>query len=242
MLTEALILAEKVHLALVKLSRGSSVFTGCDGSRRPLQGNGHAYILCESDQARAREGGREITHVTVYAPMGFGQQQQKALEALEEVWGPWQDRVRLLLQGMGRPEDFCRPESGCSPPLLARSRTWISLTPFLPTRHAKVTRAGAAKRDARGLQIGSPEHELRRLLFLAGFPEPVAVESVPFAEIGGRKTSWSSFCRERSCGEGRRAGSAGYGFRIEFPEPVQGPVAVGYAAHFGMGMFVSGGG
>jgi len=28
-----------------------------------------------------------------------------------------------------------------------------------------------------------------------------------------------------------------YGFRIEFPEAVQGPVAVGYAAHFGMGGF-----
>jgi hypothetical protein len=65
MLTEALILAEKVHLALVKLSRGSSVFTGCDSSRRPLQGNGHAYILRESDQAQACGGGREITHVTV---------------------------------------------------------------------------------------------------------------------------------------------------------------------------------
>jgi hypothetical protein len=87
MLTEALILAEKVHLALVKLSRGSSVFTGCDSSRRPLQGNGHAYILCEPDRSRAREGGRKITHVTVYAPMGFGPQEQKALEALEEVWG-----------------------------------------------------------------------------------------------------------------------------------------------------------
>jgi CRISPR-associated protein Csb2 len=149
-----------------------------------------------------------------------------------------QDRVHLLLQGMGRPEDFCGPEFGCSP-LLARSRTWISLTPFLPTRHAKVTRAGAAKRDGRGLQIGSPEHELRRLLQLGGFTEPAAVESVPFAEIGGRKTRWSSFCRTRSSGEGRRAGSAGYGFRIQFPEPVQGPVAVGYAAHFGMGMFVS---
>ena len=38
-------------------------------------------------------------------------------------------------------------------------------------------------------------------------------------------------------GEGRRAGSVGYGFRIEFPESVQGPVALGYGAHFGMGGF-----
>ena len=34
------------------------------------------------------------------------------------------------------------------------------------------------------------------------------------------------------------ANGKGYGFRIVFPEAVQGPVAVGYGGHFGMGMFM----
>lgn len=101
----------------------------------------------------------------------------------------------------------------------------------------KATRAGAPKLDSRGLQIGSPEHELRRLLRLDGFPEPVAIESVSYTELAGHRTSWSSFCRARSSGDGRRAGGAGYGFRIEFSDPVKGPMAVGYGAHFGMGGF-----
>lgn len=46
-LTSSLQLAERIHLALVRLSGGAEVFTGCDGSRRPLQGHCHAHIFCE---------------------------------------------------------------------------------------------------------------------------------------------------------------------------------------------------
>jgi CRISPR-associated protein Csb2 len=92
---------------------------------------------------------------------------------------------------------------------------------------------------ASNLQISSPEHELRRLLALEGLPEPVAVEPVYFTDLAGQKVSWSSFHRTRSFGAGRRAGSVGYGFRIEFAEAVRGPIAVGYGGHFGMGEFES---
>jgi len=235
-LTEAIILADRIHAALVELSDGASIFTGCDRSGRPLQGHPHAYILSESSSGQGTTG--EITHVTVYASSGFGSREAWALEELREVWGR-DIQVRLRLQGLGRPEDFGGPEveQGHSP-LLARSRTWVSRTPFLPTRHPKVTRAGAPKLDPAGLQIGSPEHELRRLLTLAGFPQPAAVEPVSCTVVGGRKVPWHAFLRCRESGEGRRAANgAGYGFRIEFPEAVQGPVAVGYGAHFGMGGF-----
>lgn len=116
---------------------------------------------------------------------------------------------------------------------------WVSRTPFVPTRHAKRTRAGVPKRDASGLQIGSPEHELRRLLGLAGFPEPVAVEPAGFTRLSRREVPWQEFQCRRIGGKGRRVAydRGGYGFRIEFAEAVRGPVAVGYASHFGIGMF-----
>lgn len=234
-LTDAILLAERMHAALVELSDGSSVFTGCDEFGRPLKGNAHAYILSESNLAQGRGRNEEITHVTVYAPAGFGPVERSALEELKEIHG---FGVQTTLMGLGLPEDFSgRDASKGGSPLLAEARTWVSLTPFVPTRHPKATRAGAPKLESSGLQIGSPEHELRRLLRLEGFPEPVAVEPISFTELADRKISWMSFHRARSSGEGRRAGSAGYGFRIEFPEAVQGPVAVGYGAHFGMGLF-----
>jgi len=239
-LTDGITLAERVHAALVELSDGSAIFTGCDDEGRPLVGHNHAFILPESIQALGRGRNGEITHVIVYAPAGFGPREVAALEALREVGGSGLD-VQLTLSGLGLPENFGGTDADRGEsPLLAESRIWTSRTPFIPTRYPKATRAGAPKLDpASGLQIGSPEHELRRLLRLAGFPEPVAVDPAPVIEIAGERVGWSSFRRARTCGDGRRAGSAGYGFRIEFPEPVRGPVALGYGAHFGMGGFIA---
>jgi len=161
--------------------------------------------------------------------MGFDPKDQAALQKLSRVWGPDGLEANLSLQGLGSREDFA-DES----PLLARSRCWVSCTPFLPGRHAKRTRAGVPKVDGRGLQIGGPEHELRRLLGLAGMPEPLAVEPVAGTTLGGREVAWRDFVRQRSGGGPARTG---YGFRIEFPEAVQGPVALGAESHFGMGGF-----
>jgi CRISPR-associated protein Csb2 len=239
---DALSFAERVHAALVSLSDGSPVFTGCDDSGKPLEGHRHAYILCESIQALGKGERGEITHILIFAPMGFGDRECKALEGFSEVWRNGEGAVQLILMGIGRREDFAGLDldAGRSP-LLAESKSWVSRTPFVPTRHPKRTRKGAPKRDERGLQKGSPEHELRRLLGLAGFPEPVAVEHVRGTSLGGREVPWASFVCRRESGEGRRAANGvGYGFRIEFPEAVQGPVAVGYGAHFGMGGFEGG--
>jgi hypothetical protein len=83
--------------------------------------------------------------------------------------------------------------------------------------------AGLSDRPA-ALQIGRSEHELRRLLALAGLPEPVAVEPVAGTMLGGREVAWREFLRSRNGGQ---ATKTGYGFRIEFPEAIHGPVAVG---------------
>jgi len=243
-LTDTIILADRVHAALVSLSDGSTVFAGCDEQGRPLQGNKHAHVFCESNNGLGKGIDGEITHITIYAPMGFESEDQKALKDLNKVWGGDDLEIRVVLLGFGQPQNFggLDLERGQSP-LLALSRSWVSRTPFVPTRHPKVTRAGAIKRDATGLQIGSPEHELWRLLRLAGFPEPVAVEPVGFTRLGEREVPWRAFLLRRESGEGRRmAKGEGYGFRIQFPEPVLGPVAVGYGAHFGMGGFESDGG
>ena len=225
-LTSALLLAERIHLALVDLSDGSPTFTGCDSSRQPLQGHRHAYIFCESGPDSITG---EITVVIVYARMGFDLKDREALQKLGRVWGPEGLEVNLALQGLGSREDFAEES-----PLLARSRSWISRTPFLPGRHAKSTRAGVPKCDGRGLQIGGPEHELRRLLSLAGLPEPLAVEPVAGTMLGGRSVAWREFLRQRS---GGGPAKTGYGFRIRFPEAVVGPVALGAESHFGMGGF-----
>jgi len=235
----ALPLAERVHLALVQLSDGSSVFTGCDSSHKPLQGHRHAHIFCESNDCLGRGSQGEITHITIYASMGFETLEEKALQSMKEIYRGSEPNVQLSLQGIGHAEDFGGTDSSKGQcPLLARARCWVSRMPFVPTRHPKVTRAGVIKRDSTGLQIGSPEHELRRLLKLDGFPELKAVERVRETRLGAIEVPWADFVCRRSNGQGRRAAyDSGYGFRIEFAEEIRGPVAVGYSAHFGLGGF-----
>lgn len=156
------------------------------------------------------------------------------------VWGHGGHDIQLILLGVGQPEDFAGfDESKGESPMLAKSNRWISRTPFVSTRHPKATKTRVPKLDDNGLQIGSAEHELRRLLKLNCFPAPILVEPVPSTDLAGHETRWLAFQRERNHGNGRREASGyGYGFRIKFPEQVQGPIALGYGAHFGLGLFV----
>ena len=147
-LTETIILADRVHAALVSLSNGSSIFRGCDEQGKPLQGNRHAHVFCESNNGLGKATGGEITHITIYAPMGFDSENQRTLQDLKEIWSGDDIRVQLLLLGLGQPQDFggLDLERGQCP-LLVKSRVWISRTPFVPTRHPKATRAGVPKVD-----------------------------------------------------------------------------------------------
>ena len=237
-LTDAISVAERVHISLVKFSDGSKVFTGCDHNNRPLKGHKHAHIFLESNLALGKGKRGEITHMTIYSPMGFGLDERQALDRLRKVWGHGGHDIQLILLGVGKPADFAgrNIEIGLCP-IFDSTTTWVSRTPFVPTRHPKATRAGVPKVDNRGLQIGCPEHELRRLLAAQGFPEPVSVDRMNDTDLAGHKTRWLHFRRDRKSGNGSKSTSIGFGFRIIFSEPVEGPIALGYGSHYGLGLF-----
>lgn len=231
-LREAVSVAERVHTSLVARSDGLPVFSGKECGD-VLAGHGHVHVFCEAN------AGRGISHITLYAPMGFDEAAQRALGGLREVWGRGGHELLLVLLGVGQPSDFAglNPRAGQCP-LFAESRVWVSRTPFVPTRHPKSSRSGAPRLDERGLHVGGAEHDLLRLLAEAGFPEPVAVSSEAATMLGGHRTSWLDFRTERSRGDGRRGTTHGRGFRLEFARPVRGPIALGYGSHFGLGLFV----
>lgn len=155
------------------------------------------------------------------------------MDGLREVWGKGGHDLRLVLLGLGDPEDFAGvdlKQGHC--PLFMSSKVWVSRTPFIPTRHPK------DKTDEHGRQVGSPEHDLRRLLVENGYPKPESVTAVRETVLGGKPTRWLAFRTERPRGGGRRGGGGGYGFRIVFPQAVRGPIALGYGSHFGLGSFL----
>ena len=132
-LTDTIILADKVHAALVSLSNGSSIFTGCDEQGRPLQGNRHAHVFCESNNGLGKGIDGEITHITIYAPTGFESEDQRALQDLNRVWGGDDLEIQVILLGFGQPQDFGGQDlerGQC--PLLARSRAGSLARPSCP--------------------------------------------------------------------------------------------------------------
>lgn len=239
-ITQAISMGDRVHDALCKWSdqgQGrSGVFTGLDVNGKPLADHRHAHIFCEANGPRDA-----VTHLTVWAPMGFDEAACLALRRLNKVWGHGGHDIRLVLHSLGQPEEF--PD--CL--LFGPAKTWRSATPFVSTRHTKTFRDGRPKIDpTNGWQDGSAGHDLLRLLALRPEWSGATVKELPereqpfsFGQESGRRSLRSlQFQTRRSGGDGSRGHDCGRAFIVVFPEAVHGPLALGYGSHFGLGLFV----
>lgn len=236
-ITKALSLGERLHVSLCSRSDAAPVFSGQQNGQT-LTGHNHAFYIPECDYRGL------LTHVTVFARMGFNETAIDALRTLQETWSSNSPGLKLLLIGLGTIDEFT------SVPALSESCDWVSLTPFIPVRHIQRSRTGKPRVDAEtGLIRGSPAHDLRRLLLENGYPPEVEITDYEFKGgkrirldalcLPGRRIRWANFQRERRSGDGASIVTrSGYGFRLCFPKPVCGPLAFGYGAHFGLGLFV----
>ena len=234
-ITQAISIGDRVHDALCKWSdQGhgrAAVFTGLGENGKPSTDHQHAYICCEANGPRDA-----VTHITVWAPMGFDEAACLALRRLNKVWGHGGHDLRLVLHAIGQPNEF----ADCA--LFGTSKNWRSLTPFVSTLHAKTFRDGRPKLDANGWQQGSSAHDLLRQLAKHPHGANAIIKqhderSSPF-RFGSQGLRSLQFQTRRHDGEGRRGNGSGSAFTVTFPEPVTGPLAFGYGAHFGLGLFV----
>lgn len=190
-----------------------------DGTR--LLAHDHARYLATTEG----QDPRRITHITISALSGFTQAEVDALSGMDELKSFYLlkgIRARLFSQG------DCR-----SFPLTGPSNEWISATPFLG--YAPIGMAGrqsylrkTIKRDWRNLaELNSGFHGVT----LTG------VESIPddAAEWADKPRTYD-FRRVRKKDTNTDPRPAGL-FRLRFSAPVSGPICLGYASHFGMGLF-----
>jgi CRISPR-associated protein Csb2 len=192
-------------------SRVSPTFSGKGRDGRPARGHQHAYFL-PFDQ----DGDGRIDHLIVFAAGGFDSSELATL-----------DRFRRIHGSKGLPEIHLALTSLSSPKHDAgewMSSRWRSATPFIPPRHY---------RRGRGPLEKWIEDELKRECANHGLPEPKVRAWLTETSHAPPKR-WFEFKRSRK-GERPRSG---YGFSISFGEPVKGPFAVGYGAHFGLGLFL----
>ena len=67
----------------------------------------------------------------------------------------------------------------------------------------------------------------------------VDVRELTEVDIGGSTRHALHFHRFRSRGREKQHDTAGALLQVTFPVPVDGPLAMGYGSHFGLGLFVA---
>lgn len=193
-----------------------SVFHGREKGGGPRSDeHQHAHFM-----AVDTDGDGFVEQLLVWAPQGLTGTARAALERLSSLTTTSGSELIVGLVGLERdaPPDDQR---------LGESRVWASRTPFLLNRHPKGPGPDAKE---------SPENQLRRELRQRGLPEPVAIERIARLPLQvGRDLHWLKFKRVRR--RQRPAIPQPFGFRLTFDEPVRGPLALGFGAHFGLGCF-----
>lgn len=236
---DALIVGERMRMTLMSKSRNADglplpTFSGKAADGSPLRDNhAHAFCLPQDDD---RDGFLE--RVLVYRPDGFASSDLRAIEKARKLWWPGQPDLELVLVGLGAREDYGGNDVQAGQfRSLAESRRWVSFTPFILGRHPKRCRGGAKKLRPDGTWVDGPEDQLRRECELRGLPHPDRIEPVEGLRLADHTVRWLEFHRKHKGGGGPTS-PFGYGFRVTFPEPVRGPLALGYGCHFGLGQFV----
>jgi CRISPR-associated protein Csb2 len=213
-----------------------------DGPLRDDASHAHAFYLPED-----ADGDGLIDHLVVYCRLGFSDPARRALDRLTALWlahgradaegERGRKEWRVALEDIASPSAFAG-----SSMLLRQARVWESVTPYLKSRFDKQRpKSFSDLIESYSDQIGM---EWRRRFPLIPAPniEPMLDPGNPTRFVapvgpGGASRSTLAFSRTRSGRGGRQADTAGGFFRLRFQEKVEGPIALGWGAHFGLGLF-----
>jgi CRISPR-associated protein Csb2 len=228
--TRALPQAELLHRALIgRLGKGGRIdcpeLVGKDAKGQPLIGHRHAHLL-----PLDLDGDGFLDHILVHAPMGMDALAQSAIRGLRRTHTKGADDLQVAVAASGRLEDLRNlgePIGDGLRRVLGPAAKWLSITPFVPTRHIK-------RNGANTLQ-GQIAAEL-------------ASRSLPKAAVTVLPSTEESVARSlrhhvRIRRDATKAPPVNHGFalQISFEQPISGPISLGYASHFGLGLMAADG-
>ena len=212
--------------------RAPSVISGRDTDGKPLVQSTHDHAFYLPEDA---DGDGFIDHVVIFAKNGLTDDVQSKLDRIKRLWEPrrggdiednapdGRKEWRLALEGFGRPADFADSV------ILGRSRRWRSVTPYLMPWHSKKN-------------FGLPDQIRRELgerkLMEEGDAAAVIVMILPTLEFKGRALRSIHFHRFRSRRNLSQPDTLGQFVLLEANAEIDGPLALGFACHFGLGLFV----
>ncbi len=175
----------------------------------------HAFYLPED-----ADGDGRIDHLVVHVPAGMDIDSQRVIGELTRIWRREGDEYLLLLEGIANADDF----EGTSK-LFNKSPTHLSITPYLHPWHVK--------------KKFTVEDQIRKECSMRGLPELKKLERIKTVKVGGRPLYPLHFHRFRSKRGLTQPDRQGSFWRLTFSEPVRGPIALGFACHFGLGLFAA---
>ena len=225
-LEEALTIGEIARWALMAgTADPPPEFSGRDatGPRRDDPAHAHAFFLPED-----ADGDGLIDHLIVYCRRGFSREARLRLDRLNRLWlahgradeegtrGRKERRVAL--------EDIAAPKAfGEVSALMRCSRTWTGVTPYLMPWYAK-------------RNFGIVEQLTREIDRRGVFP---ALSKVSVSERNALSKRAIDFRRIRSRRGLSQPDKLGCFVTLSFAEPIRGPLALGYACHYGLGLFAA---
>lgn len=173
--------------------------------------HGHAFYLPWDSN-----GDGSIDRILVHVPAGIPPQAMAVFDGIRKLWARNGGEWRLVMENVG--------EVDVASELTTTSSVWESATPYLHPWHQKK-------------QFGI-EQQLIRECRERNLPVPLALERFEAVQVGrGRESRAIHFRRFRSGRKHVQPDRHGSFWRLTFPEPVSGPMALGYACHFGLGLF-----
>lgn len=253
LVTESLIIADTMRRAAMSMfgnangGAKSPVLSGKDESGTILKGHMHASYLPTDE-----DGDGRIDHMTVVAGE-IDSSPKKELDALSSVNHLWsaslKGNIRLVFEGHGKIVDFPNVK------MFGTSRRWQTATPLVLSRHMKLR-----KSEGRTIVKDSASAQIRKELSLRYGIGQVKIEytnprePMPGSGLAPRTSSDSAIkhgdSRKSVTGprfrpfefkrlrKNDKPGGGAYGLFLEFEQPVRGPLCLGYASHFGLGLFV----
>ena len=154
----------------------------------------------------------------------------RVLTTLQQIKRSEGEPLRLMLEGFGPASQFDRVT-----PLTGESAVWRSVTPYLHPWHLKKPEMRTPEATAAAIL-----NQLRREWCGRGpgLPEIIEIRELPSIQHGGRALRPLHFHRFRRKHGLVQPDTLGRLIELRFAKPVRGPVALGFACHFGLGVFV----
>ena len=219
--------AELLHRALIGLiGKGESidcpVLTGKDGQGQPLTGHHHARIL-----PLDLDGDGHLDHILIHARMGLNATAQAAIRGLRRTHTKGADDLQVALAASGSLDEVRRIGGTIGARLmqvLGPSCVWQSVTPFVAPRYVK--RKGA----------NTPEGQVAAELDSHGYPAASIVVLPPTHQDA---RALRHHIRVRRGAAKAPPVDCGYVVRLTFETAVHRPISLGYASHFGLGLFAA---